>query len=264
MSTGGCLAGRTAVVTGSASGIGRATALRLARAGANVIVSACKSKDAANELAQELRGLSVEATVLMVDLADPAATRTFIEQAWAWQRGVDIWVNNAGVDVLTGEVATLTFEQKLERLWQVDVMATIRCSRDVGERMRQAGQGVIINVGWDQSWEGMEGDAGEMFGTIKGAVMAYTKSLAKTLAPTVRANCVAPGWIKTSWGDDAPPYWQQRAVGESLRHRWGTPEDVAAAICFLASDEADFINGQILPVNGGFCATSGQRRQATQ
>lgn len=264
MGTGGCLAGRTAVVTGSASGIGRATAIRLAQAGANVVVSARKSADAASRLAQQLGDLSVEATALMVDLADPDATRLFVEQAWAWQSGVDIWVNNAGVDVLTGDVAQLSFEQKLDRLWQVDVLATIRCSRDVGERMRQAGKGVIINVGWDQSWEGMEGDAGELFGTIKGAVMAYTRSLAKSLAPGVRANCVAPGWIKTSWGDEAPAYWQQRAIGESLRHRWGTPEDVASAICFLASDEADFINGQILPVNGGFCATSGQRRQATQ
>ena len=111
MSTGGCLAGRTAVVTGSASGIGRATALRLAQAGANLIVSACKSKDAANALAQELRGLSVEATVLMVDLADPAATRTFIEQAWAWQRGVDIWVNNAGGSPLQVPLTELPIDE---------------------------------------------------------------------------------------------------------------------------------------------------------
>jgi 3-oxoacyl-[acyl-carrier protein] reductase len=82
--------------------------------------------------------------------------------------------------------------------------------------------------------------------------MAFTKSLAKSLAPEVRVNCVAPGWIKTAWGEEASEYWQQRAVAESLRNRWGTPEDIAAAVSFLASPEADFINGQIVPVNGGF------------
>jgi 3-oxoacyl-[acyl-carrier protein] reductase len=99
----------------------------------------------------------------------------------------------------------------------------------------------------------MEGDSGEMFATIKGAVMSFTKSLAKSLAPEVRVNCIAPGWIKTSWGEEsASEYWQQRAVKESLRSRWGTPADVAAAACYLVSPGADFVNGQILPVNGGF------------
>lgn len=82
--------------------------------------------------------------------------------------------------------------------------------------------------------------------------MSFTKSLAKSLAPEVRVNCVAPGWIKTEWGVDASAYWQGRAVDESLRARWGTPEDIAEAVCFLASPSADFVNGQIVPVNGGF------------
>jgi 3-oxoacyl-[acyl-carrier protein] reductase len=110
---------------------------------------------------------------------------------------------------------------------------------------------VILTLGWDQAEHGMAGDSGELFGTIKGAVMAFTRSLAQSFAPEVRVNCLAPGWIKTKWGDDASEYWQERAQRESLLGRWGTPEDVADAACFLASPAANFITGQILPVNGG-------------
>jgi 3-oxoacyl-[acyl-carrier protein] reductase len=164
-------------------------------------------------------------------------------------------VNNAGADVLTGEAGHWSFDRKLEEIWRVDVMATIRLSRQVGERMRQmgdAGDRSIINIGWDQAAQGMAGDSGEMFGAAKGAVMAFSRSLAQSLAPQVRVNCVAPGWIRTAWGETAPDAWQQRAQAESLVDRWGTPNDVAEAILFLASPAASFISGHVLPVNGGF------------
>jgi 3-oxoacyl-[acyl-carrier protein] reductase len=98
----------------------------------------------------------------------------------------------------------------------------------------------------------MAGDSGELFALVKGAVMAFTRSLAQSLAPTVRVNCVAPGWIRTAWGDGASPAWQARARREALLDRWGTPEDIAGAVAFLVSPAGAFVNGQILPVNGGF------------
>ena len=98
--------------------------------------------------------------------------------------------------------------------------------------MKARGAGVIVNIGWDQAEHGMAGDSGEMFAATKGAVMAFTKSLARSLAPEVRVNCLAPGWIKTAWGEQASEYWQERASGESLLGRWGTPEDVAARGAF--------------------------------
>jgi len=112
--------------------------------------------------------------------------------------------------------------------------------------------GVILNVGWDQADTGMAGDSGQMFATAKGAVMAFTRSLAHTLAPTVRVNCLAPGWIRTQWGASTSEYWQQRAVRESLLRRWGTPADVARVARFLASPAAAFITGQTIAINGGF------------
>ncbi|MEO8498405.1 MAG: SDR family NAD(P)-dependent oxidoreductase, partial [Planctomycetota bacterium] len=214
------LSGQVAVVTGSSSGIGRAIALELARAGADVILH-CRSNRAGAEATQsEIERCGRTSQILLADLSDIATHERLVQQAWQWRGGVDIWINNAGADVLTGEHAALSFDEKLALLWQVDVTATIRLSRLVGERMqqsgREAGRSVILNLGWDQAEHGMAGDSGEMFAAIKGAIMAFSKSLAQSLAPQVRVNCLAPGWIKTSWGDDASEYWQDRARRESL------------------------------------------------
>ena len=106
-------------------------------------------------------------------------------------------------------------------------------------------------MGWDQAAVGMEGESGELFGATKGAVMAFTKSLALSLAPKVRVNCLAPGWIRTAWGEEAPPEWQERVLQEVPLGRWGSPEDVAATARFLVSDAAAFISGQVVNINGG-------------
>jgi len=239
------LAGKTAVVTGSSSGIGRAIAMHLASAGAKVIVHGFQHFEAAEQLAATLHGHALKS-----DLSLPEERAELVDRCW--QLGpVDIWINNAGADVLTGQPADWAFEKKLQRLWEVDVLATLQLSREVGARMQQRGSGVILNMGWDQAEIGMADESGEMFATTKGAIMAFTRSLAKSLAPHVRVNCLAPGWIQTEWGEEASDYWQQRATSESLLQRWGTPEDVAHAARFLVSPEASFITGQILHVNGG-------------
>ena len=97
----------------------------------------------------------------------------------------------------------------------------------------------------------MEGDSGELFATAKGAVMAFSRSLALSLAPEVRVRCLAPGWIRTSWGESASEVWQQRVRRETPLGRWGTPEDVAAAARWLASPAARYLDGQVVRVNGG-------------
>ena len=239
-----------ALVTGSSSGIGRAIALELAAAGANVIVHGCSQQTAAVTLTQQIRSLGRSAETICCDLADNSQSTDLVRQAWQ-VAPLDIWINNAGADVLTGKAAQGSFEQKLELLLRVDVQATIQLSRDVGARMKQRGSGVILNIGWDQADHGMAGDSGEMFAAAKGAVMAFTRSLAKSLAPQVRVNCIAPGWIRTAWGEQASEAWQQRATNESLLGRWGTPEDVAQVARFLVSPAAEFVNAQIIQVNGG-------------
>lgn len=193
-----------------------------------------------------------ESEMILADLSDPEAFEPFVQSAWSVCGQLDAWINNAGADVLTGHAATLLFEEKLAQLWAVDVRATIGLSRLAGRRMWAQGNGSIVNMGWDQADQGMAGDSGEVFAAVKGAVAAFTRSLALSLAPRVRVNCVAPGWIRTAWGEHAPPHWQERAVRESQSGRWGTPEDVARVVRFLVSPAADFVHGQVLVVNGGF------------
>ena len=244
------LSGMAAVVTGASSGIGRAIAIALADSGADVLVHARRNRQGTEQVSTELQSLGAATRIELLDLAEPEAQDQLVEQAWTW-RDIDIWINNAGADVLTGETSTTSFEKKLELLWKVDVTATIRRSRQVGQRMQSRGQGVILNMGWDQADTGMAGDSGEMFSAIKGAIMAFSASLAKSLAPTVRVNCLAPGWIRTAWGEQASSYWQDRATAESLLERWGTPEDVARTAQFLVSPAAQYITGQTIKINGG-------------
>lgn len=247
----GELAGLVAVVTGSSSGIGRAIALELASAGADCVVHARRNREGVEEVASSIGAMSRRCQVLVADLSEMPEQDRFADEAWRWQGKVDVWVNNAGADTLTAEAGGWSFEQKLEALWRLDVVATMRLGRSIGTRMKERGGGVILNMGWDQADRGMAGDSGELFASAKGAVMAFTRSLAHSLAPTVRVNCLAPGWIKTKWGEQASRYWQDRAANESLLARWGTPEDVARVARFLASPPAAFINGQTIAINGG-------------
>jgi len=245
------LTGARAVVTGSTSGIGRAIALELAAAGADVLIHGRRSVAAAEVVAAEVRARGGQSHVLMADLRDPALCAAFVRQAWELWPKIEIWVNNAGADLLTGDAARWPFDRKLAELLAVDVTATLLLSRDVGQRLTEAGGGVLLNMGWDQAETGMAGDSGQLFAASKGAVMAFTRSLAKSLAPTVRVNCLAPGWIRTSWGEQATDLWQERVLRETPLQRWGQPEDVAAAVRWLAAPAAAFLTGQTLRVNGG-------------
>jgi 2-amino-4-hydroxy-6-hydroxymethyldihydropteridine diphosphokinase len=245
------LAGLRALVTGSTGGIGRAIALELAAAGAEVVVHGRRSAPEAELVAAEARAQGVRSHVQLADVREPEQCRLLVQQVWETWGQLDIWVNNAGADTLTGEAARWPFERKLRELWAVDVQATMMLSREVGQRMTTRGTGVIVNLGWDQAETGMEGDSGQLFAAAKAAVMAFSKSLALTLAPAVRVNCLAPGWIKTAWGEAASNRWHQRVQRETPLGRWGTPQDVAAAARWLVSPAAAFITGQVIRVNGG-------------
>jgi 3-oxoacyl-[acyl-carrier protein] reductase len=197
----------------------------------------------------------VQSHVVLADVGTEAGRRELIDAAWRWRSDINLWVNNAGADVLTGEAARWSFAEKLQTLWRVDVEGTLHLSRDVAVRMKTAHTAAahsIINVGWDQAEQGMAGDSGEMFAATKGAIMAFSRSLAQSLAPDVRVNCLALGWIKTQWGEGASQSWQDRAQKECLLARWGAPEDVGGVVAFLASPAGSFINGQVIAVNGGF------------
>jgi 3-oxoacyl-[acyl-carrier protein] reductase len=217
----------------------------------DVLIHARQSRDDARQVMEQVQTFGRRSEMFLADLRDAAAVTQLVERAWQTLPGLDVWINNAGADVLTGNAAKRPFTQKLRELLAVDVEATMLLSREIGKRMKAQGRGVILNMGWDQAETGMEGDSGQLFAASKGAVMAFTKSLALALAPEVRVNCLAPGWIQTAWGKSASRTWQERAIRETPLARWGTPDDVARVACWLVSDEASFLTGQIIRVNGG-------------
>lgn len=250
-------ANTTAVVTGASSGIGQATAVALAKAGAKrILVHYHRNADGANQTAEMIKAAGAEPVVHSADLSSATSRENLVHYAWQELGEIQTWVNNAGVDVLTGSAAELDFDAKVRLLMDVDVLGTIALSRLVTARLLQqsatADPPSMVFIGWDQAPDGMEGDAGQMFGPVKAAVMAYANSLAQSAAPNIRVNTVAPGWIQTKWGESTSDYWDQRAKDQSLMHRWGVPDDIAQAIVYLATPSNTFVTGQILQVNGGW------------
>jgi 3-oxoacyl-[acyl-carrier protein] reductase len=251
MSEFGNLTGLKAVVTGSSTGIGRAIAWEFAQAGADVVVHAHRSQEQAEQLAAKIRALGRRSAVVLGNVAEVAQLLGLCQAAWDALDGADIWVNNAGVDLLTGSAKDWDYATKLQSLLDIDVRGTALISHDIGQRMQAAGRGVILNIGWDQADRGMEGASGELFAMAKNSVMGFTRSLAASLAPEVRVNCISPGWIKTSWGETASEVWQDRVVRETPLRRWGLPEDIAKLARFLASSDASYLTGQVINANGG-------------
>ena len=179
------LTGRHAVVTGASSGIGRAIASELASAGADVFVHARANQAGAEETAAAIEERGRASNIHLADLADADAASSLVNAAFTWRSDISIWVNCAGVDVLTGEAADWSFDEKLHALWQVDVRGAMQLAREAGRRMKatRTPLATILNIGWDQAEQGQAGDSGEMFAAVKGAVMAFTRSLAQVARP---------------------------------------------------------------------------------
>lgn len=249
-----------AVVTGSSSGIGRAIAIALAKAGVEQLVVHYRSNESgAIETADTLRDIGCEPVLLAADLGSADGRQDLVTGAFETLGEVQTWVNNAGADVLTGSAAAMDFEGKLRHLLEVDVTGTVLLSRKIADRLMDQFERTsnsipasMVFIGWDQAPEGMEGDAGQMFGPVKAAVMAFANSLAQTCAPRLRVNAIAPGWIRTSWGESTSDYWNDRAAGQSLMGRWGHVDDIAKAVIYAADPANTFLTAQTLQLNGGF------------
>jgi 3-oxoacyl-[acyl-carrier protein] reductase len=241
------LAGLRTVVTGASSGIGRAIAAAFATAGARVGIGFWRSAEQARVLAAELEGAH---PLLQADLRTAEGCSTIVDAAFDELEQVDVWVNNAGADVLTGEAAQWPAERKLEALLAVDLKATIRCSRLVAARMRPGGS--ILNIGWDHATvDGMAGDNPELFAAVKAGVLGFSKSFARSVAPDVRVNVLCPGWVETAFGSNTDRDFYARVAANTPLGRWGRPQDVAGAAVWLSSPAAEFVTGQAINVNGG-------------
>ena len=246
------LADRRAVVTGGSTGIGRAVVLALAEEGATVVINYQHSQCAALSCAAEVRERGGRAVVIQADVACAQQMERLVADAVVALGGIDIWVNMAGADILTGEGANLPDHEKLARLIRTDLQGTMFASWAASAELSKRPGGCLINTSWDQALRGMGGRNPEMFAAVKAGVTGFTRALARTLAPHVRVNEVAPGWIETAFAAaEMAPEYRANVIAATPLQRFGYPRDVAAAVVFLASDDASFITGQTLMINGG-------------
>ncbi len=239
------------LVSGASSGIGRAIALRCARAGADLAITYRNNESGAEATAQEIRSLGRRVEVIRTDIGRPESIVALVRQLKELFGIVDVWVNNAGADILTGESRRLTRVEKLDIVLSVDLRGTVLASWAAVDLMRAQGGGVIINMAWDHVSQGMKGENPGLYSAAKGGIASFSKSLARDVAPEIRVNILAPGFIETAFGEGADPAFRQHVIDRTPLGRWGTPDDVAAATVFLASDDAAFLTGQMISVNGG-------------
>ncbi|MCL6647613.1 MAG: beta-ketoacyl-ACP reductase [Chloroflexi bacterium] len=238
------LQGKVALITGGAQGIGRATAERFAREGAIVVIADLNLP----------RGEEVAATIgegafaLELDVSDAASVQAAVERVLAQEGRVDILVNNAGI---TRDARTVKMtEDQFDAVVAVNLKGVWLCSRAVAPAMIARGSGVILNA---SSIVGLAGNFGQAnYAATKAGVIAMTKTLARELGPSgIRVNAVAPGFIATDMVATVPAKVVQALEERTPLRRLGRPEEVAAVYAFLASDDASFINGAVISVDGG-------------
>ena len=233
------LEGKTALVTGGSRGIGRAIAVELARAGAQVVVGYNSGAAEAEEVAAEIGGRAVQA-----DVASAADAAHLVEEAG----DLDILVNTAGV-TRDGLLARMPDEEWREVI-ETNLSSVFYTCRAVTRPMMKKRAGAIVNL---SSIVGLHGNFGQTnYGAAKAGIVGFTKSLARELGSrNVRANVVAPGYVKTRLTDVIPEEGKALMLQNTPLGRLGDPEDVAGAVRFLCSDEASFITGEVLLVDGG-------------
>lgn len=250
------LGGLVVLVTGGSSGIGRSIAVACAHAGADVAVTYAHNEQGAHDTASQVSAAGRRAAVSRLDLATQDGleeTLATLARDTARSLGrIDVWINNAGADILTGDNSHLAPARKLDLLIAVDLRGTILASWAAVSHMREQERGgVVINMSWDHAITGMAGRNPQMFAAVKGGVLAFSKSLARSVAPLVRVNVLAPGWIETAFGDGLDAERRREVAQSTPLQRWGTPGDVGAAAVYLASPAAAFLTGQTIFVSGG-------------
>jgi 3-oxoacyl-[acyl-carrier protein] reductase len=245
--------GKVAIVTGSATGVGRATALQLAQRGCAVVVNYTKSEQEAQETLADCKKLGVPALLAKCDVSDDAAVRRMVRQTVDELGGVDVLVNNAGTTTFVNHA---DFEGLTEEIWDrtlaVNLKGVFFCTRAVAPHMKARGKGAIVNVA---SVAGIRGVGSSIaYAASKAGVINLTMSTARVLGPEIRVNCVAPGFIDGRWlrAGIGPNYEmaKQRAAEAAVLKAVTTPDDIAQVILSLITG-ADLVTGQTIVVDGG-------------
>ncbi len=242
------LKNKVAIVTGASRGVGRATALLFAKEGAKVIVNYLSSVNKANDVVEQIKQIGSDAIAVKCDVSDEAQVKSMIDQAVDKFGQIDILVNNTGV-VFDVPFTERTIEQ-WKKTFDTNVLGVFLCSRCVSEQMKKNRLGKIINVSSTSGMNSFSPDSMD-YDSTKAAVVALTKNLAKSLAPDIQVNSVAPGWIDTDMNTDLPKELIEEEMQKIYMGRMAKPEEIAKAILFFASSDSDYITGSVLVADGG-------------
>lgn len=251
------LAGKTAIITGATSGIGKATALVFAEEGASLVLTGRRA-ELGRSLERQISAAGARCAFVQADHTRPADCQRVVEAALREFGRIDVLFNNAGI--VTGGTAETTSDEVWNETWAINVTAVWRMSKLVIPHMKQQGGGVIVNNGSD--WSVVAGQDAFPYITSKGAVGMMTKAMALDFAhDNIRVNAVCPGdtiverWLQEGYFEGSGPVTMEDALKESAEHiplgRYGRPEEIARAVLFLASDESSFVTGHLLLVDGG-------------
>jgi 3-oxoacyl-[acyl-carrier protein] reductase len=242
------LEGKVAIVTGASRGIGRAIALELAQRGAQVVVNYNRSAEAAAKVVAAIEAAGGQAIAVKVDVTSEAETIRMAETTVKAFGRIDILVNNAGTT--RDQLLMLMKEDDWDDVLRVNLKSTFNCCKAAARPMVRKRRGHIINI---TSVSGIAGQGGQTnYAASKAGIIGFSKSLAKELGPrSITVNCVAPGFVPTDLTANLPEDLLQKAIEATPLRRMGQPEEIAYAVAFLASDEASFITGETLTVDGG-------------
>lgn len=242
------LQGKTAVVTGGSRGIGRAIALELARRGANVVVNYHKSPEAAEAVVSEIQASGGQAAAFQADVSEAGAAQNLIKFAIETFGDLHILVNNAGIT--RDKLIMMITEEDWDAVLNTNLKATFLCAKAAVKHMIRKRYGRIINIA---SVAGQMGNPGQTnYSASKAGQIGFTKALAREVAGrNITVNAVAPGFVDTEILFAMPPETLEAALKLVPLGRKGQPEEIAYAVAFLASDQAAYITGQVLGVDGG-------------
>lgn len=242
------LEGKNVLVTGASRGIGRTIALEFGRQGANVAVNYAGSEAKAKEVAEELTALGVKAFPIQADVSDESSVKAMVKEVVSTFGSIDILVNNAGVT--RDNLLMRMKEEDFDEVISTNLKGVFLCTKAVTRPMMKQRGGRIINVA---SIVGVSGNPGQAnYTAAKAGVIGFTKTAAKELASrNIHVNAVAPGFISTDMTDQLSEEQKQELFSLIPLERFGEPEDVAKVVRFLASDDANYITGQTIHIDGG-------------
>ncbi len=243
------LKNKVAIITGSSRGIGKAIALLFAEQGAKIVINDNKSKEQAEKTLEEVKKIGSEAIMIKCDVSKEEEVKKMVEETIRKFGKIDILVNNAGI-VFDIPLFEKTVEQWKETL-DTNLIGVFLCSKYVSKYMLKQKSGNIINISSTNSMNSYCPESSD-YDSSKAGVNLLTKNLAEELAPNIRVNCIAPGWVDTEINKNLPKNFVDDELKKIYLKRFGKPEEIAKTALFLASEDSSYITGSIIVVDGGY------------